>query len=381
MKIIDILGYALSSPYGTGDSLGQPLGVKSIGLIEVHTDTGLVGLGETYAGVYAPELIKPCVDFLKSFLLGLDPFDVELAREIIFHIPCLGRNGLLSSIFSGIEIAIWDILGKATEQPIYKLLNKGSTRDKVKLYASGGSAAFDCHRVEEELNNILDQGFDSFKMRVGHQDWDRDLKRVHTAREILGADRQLMIDAIMGTLKPTWDLNMAKQRANDLAEFQPSWLEEPLHPSNLQDYIRLKEASPVPIATGEALSGTFEFTEYLISNAIDIVQPDVTHCGGYGIAIDVLKLAKKNDIKLVMHVWGSAVAFAANAHFALAFPEVQYLEVPMVPLGLSAQMYTALSQFREGHLWAMEEPGLGVHISPGLKDKYKIVPGSGYRLQ
>ncbi|MCH7656601.1 MAG: hypothetical protein IIC95_11580 [Chloroflexi bacterium] len=120
MIVTDVIGYALSSPYGANDSLGQPLGVKSIGLIEVHTDAGLVGFGETYSGVYAPELVEPAAAFWKPSLLGKDPLDEAASADLLLSIPFVGRSGLLSSVFGGIEIALWDIRGKAAGRPAHE---------------------------------------------------------------------------------------------------------------------------------------------------------------------------------------------------------------------------------------------------------------------
>ena len=108
MIITDLFGYVLSSPYGNNNSLGQPLGVKSIGLVEVHTDTGVVGIGETYSGVYAPELVTPGVAFWKPFLVGQDPMAKDSIAELPLTVPFVGRSGLLSSIYSAIEIALWE---------------------------------------------------------------------------------------------------------------------------------------------------------------------------------------------------------------------------------------------------------------------------------
>ena len=380
MIVTDVIGYALSSPYGANDSLGQPLGVKSIGLIEVHTDAGLVGFGETYSGVYAPELVEPAAAFWKPSLLGKDPLDEAASADLLLSIPFVGRSGLLSSVFGGIEIALWDIRGKAAGRPVHELLSGGGSRERVKLYASGGSAAHDPEAIAAEIGGLIEQGFGAFKMRVGYQEWDRDLARVAAAREALGDGRELMVDAIMGTLKPPWDLETAIARAKDLSRFDLAWLEEPLHPTNLADHARLREAVSVPIASGEALSGPLEFAEYLSAGALDIVQPDVTHCGGYGVARQVAAGAKEHGVRLALHVWGSAVALSANAQFAMACPEVEYLEVPMVTLELTDQMYTAPVRMVDGYLRAPDAPGLGVEVTPELKERYALVPGSGYRL-
>ena len=380
MIIADIVGYALSSPYGKGITLGHPLGLKSIGLVEVYTDTGRVGTGETYAGVYAPELIEPVVTFLKRFLLGLDVENQDLVRNRVAHIPFIGRNGIISSVYSAIDIALWDLKGKAAGKPIWALLNGNRYRDGVNLYASGGSAALEPADIEAELDRVLERGFDSYKMRVGLQDWSTDLERVAVARSRLGESRRLMIDAIMGTHKVPWNLETAAARAADLASVHPFWLEEPLYPGDVAAHAQLRAATSIPIASGEALTGLWEFAQYLHSDGLDIVQPDVTHCGGFSVARDVLRLAGETNTRVAMHVWGSSVAFTANAHFALAFPEVEYLEVPTVPLEVSAQIDPEFYNLSGSSLKAPGKPGLGIELTPETKKHYNYVPETGYRL-
>ena len=200
-RILKIEGFALSSPYGSGKSLGQPLGVKSIGLVKVYTDSGEYGLGETYSGVYAPELIGPIVNFLESYLIGRLVGD-DLIFDGIKNMPFIGGSGILQSVFSAIEIAIWDLRGKILEVPTSKLINKDS-RESTPLYASSGTVIFTTDEIIADVEDIQNLGYTAYKMRVGYQTWETDIKRVESARNTLG-NNDLMVDAIMGTLRPAW---------------------------------------------------------------------------------------------------------------------------------------------------------------------------------
>lgn len=378
MKITKVIGYALSSRYGDGKVLGQPLGVKSIGFVEVHTDEGLTGFGEAYSGIYVPELMEPVIDFLGSRMLGMDPTDPEKIANLV-QIPFVSRNGLVSNLYSAIDIALWDIKSQALALPLHKVLNPNGLGNK-RVYASGGSAAFQPDELRRDVDKVLALGFDSFKMRVGHQAWERDLERVTTVREALGSERFLMVDAIMGSINPPWSSAVARTRLKDLAVFRPYWVEEPLHPSDLPGLIELHADSPVKIATGEALSGSLEYSSYLASGAVDIMQLDVTHCGGITKALEIVGMAKRFGVPLAMHVWGSGVAMAANAHLAFAANEVEWLEIPMVDLEISAQMASVKTAIKNGRMTAPTSVGLGVSVTREMKERYRFVTGSGFRL-
>lgn len=378
MKIVDLRGFGLSSPFGGRKMLGHANNLKSIGLVEVVLKGGTTGLGETYAGVYAPGLIGPAVEFFKPLLVGADASDPEALRRRLERVPFIGRSGLLASVASAVDIALWDALGKARGLPVWKLLNpKG--REKVRLYASGGSVVMTPAEVARDAAESRDAGYSGFKMRVGHRGWAADLRRVEAARRVLG-DRALMVDAIMGTLNPAWDWRTARSRARDLARFSPAWLEEPLHPSDLEGHRRLAADCPVPLAAGEALSGRFEFARYLEADVLDWVQPDATHSGGLTAAKQFVSDSRRAGAKVALHVWGGAAAIAANAHLALACPAVEWLEMPMLSLDLTPRMMNVPLDVRGGWLHAPSEPGLGIRLDAETRRRYKLVAGSGYRI-
>ena len=200
----------ISSEYGNGKVFGQPKSVKTISLIKITTNKKMYGIGETYSGVYSPELIEKLVNFLKHFLIGKkinDSLDITVLRSI----PFISSSGLVKSVISGIEIAFFDLLGKLYNKPIYELLNPHVKKPSfVKTYCSGGSVVFTCDDIKRELEELIKAGFNSYKMRVGLKDLKNDIERVYCARNTMPGKNNLMIDAIMGTHKIKWNINDAK---------------------------------------------------------------------------------------------------------------------------------------------------------------------------
>jgi len=376
-RIKSVEGFALSSPYGQGKSLGQPMGVKSIGLVKIYSESGVYGLGETYSGVYAPELVQPIVKFLESYLIGRLIGD-DLIFDDIKNIPFIGGNGILQSVFSAIEIAIWDVRGKILEVPSSRLMGI-NYREEIPLYASSGSVVFSPNEILNDVECILNLGYTAYKMRVGYQDWSIDVKRVENARYALG-NNNLMVDAIMGTLRPAWDANKAITCSKDLKNFNLKWLEEPVHPENIKGLADVRNSGLVPIAAGEAYSGAREYESILDLQAVDILQFDATHSGGMLVCIELAKRAELAKLDSALHVWGSAIAIAANAQVALAVPSIEILEMPMVSLEITKKMWLEPPIIRNGVLYAADVPGLGVTLDDSLMNEYKLQPNSGYRL-
>tara|TARA_B110000305_G_scaffold182711_1_gene202880 strand:- start:5304 stop:6482 length:1179 start_codon:yes stop_codon:yes gene_type:complete len=377
LRIKKVRGFSLSSPYGSGKVLGQSAGLKSIGFIEVTTESGLTGIGETYAGVYAPELVQPVAEFLAEFVIGRTVGDDNIISSLA-EIPFIGRNGLLRSVASAIDIALWDLRGKVLGLPIHKLLGL-QHHEEVGVYASSGSAALSPKEIEEDVKTILSQGHTAYKMRVGYQDWATDLRRVDAARRNLGA-ADLMVDAIMGTLRPSWDAATAISRASDLEQYGLRWLEEPVAPDDIAGLAEVRQRCRIPIAAGEAYSGSSEYRTLLDASAVDVLQFDATHSGGISACLSLGAEAKIRKLDSAVHVWGSAAAISANASLALACQAVSVLEIPMVYLEITEKMWIEPPSIISGVYRPSQSPGLGVELPDSLKNDYKLVPSSGYRL-
>ncbi len=272
---------------------------------------------------------------------------------------------------SAINIAILDIISKEKSIPLYKLFTD-SPESSVTTYASNGSSILSPSQIKEDISCILDLGFDSYKMRVGYQDWNVDLERVEIARESLG-DKKLMIDAIMGTLKNPWDTDTAFNRLSALTPFTPYWFEEPVHPTNVTGMKQLN--SQFPIAGGEALSSISEFDQYLINDAVTFIQPDATHCGSFTNCLKIINKFKRS----ALHVWGSSSALLANLHIAIA-SKVEFLEYPMMQLMISEELLVEPLKWNGSKLLPPTQPGLGIKLTDEIKEKYKLIRDSNYQI-
>ena len=218
-------------------------------------------------------------------------------------------------------------------------------------------------------------------MRVGINSWDQDLKRIEAARNTLNKNN-LMIDAIMGTINPQWTTEIAIERINDIFDFNPYWLEEPLTSDNLNGYTQLTKLNKVKIACGESLTNWLDFESFITNNAINILQVDATHCGGITTAIKIINLAEKFKIPVAMHIWGSTIALLANANLALAFDTVKWFEIPLVELNLSNDIYTNPYKISENKIQfnLSESDGFDIEISKKNKLKYSFIQESGYKI-
>jgi D-galactarolactone cycloisomerase len=303
------------------------------------------------------------VNFLESYLVGRLIGD-DLIFDDIKNIPFIGGNGILQSVFSAIEIAIWDVRGKILEVPTSQLINKNS-RKSIPLYASSGTVIFTSDEIIADVENILNLGYTAYKMRVGYQEWDTDIKRVESARNTFG-NNDLMVDAIMGTIRPAWSAEKAISRAKDLVDFNLRWLEEPVHPENIKGLAEVCHSELVPIAAGEAYSGNGEYQAILDLKAVDILQFDATHSGGI---LSCVELARKAELVKL-----------DSAQIALTVPSIDILEIPMVSLELTEKMWIEPPIIKDGIWYSSDAPGLGVTLDDSLMHKYKLQPNSGYRL-
>ena len=192
-KIVSIKSFCLSSKILKGKILGQKNQIKTFGFIEIESESGKKGFSENYASVYVTELTNSTVEYLQKFIVGKKISDKDLFSDVA-NIPIIARNGLIKSIIGSIEVAIWDLRGKILNKPVYELLEK--QKNEVKCYASGGSISMDINQIEKEIEEILKKDFKAYKMQVGLETWNKDLKRITKAKSKLSGNK-LMIDAIM----------------------------------------------------------------------------------------------------------------------------------------------------------------------------------------
>ena len=382
MSIISSIETILvSSNYGNGKVFGQPKSVKTISLIKIVTNKKIYGIGETYSGIYSPELIDKVVNFLKPFLIG-KKIDNSLDITVLRSIPFISSSGLIKSVISGIEIAFFDLLGKLYNKPIYELLNPYIKKPSfVNTYCSGGSVVFTCDDIKRELEDLIKTGFNSYKMRVGLKDLKDDIERVYCARNAMPGKNNLMIDAIMGTHKTKWNINDAKSFAKEIKNLNIKWLEEPLNPLNFHEMAKLQKQINVHLAFGESFTSFEEFNNAIISKASKYLQPDVTHCG----YIDMIRLFKSKKIdnhKFALHVWGSKISLLANLHLAIAFKKnIEIIEIPNVKFNFLNKEFDEITNFKRGKIILHDNiSGLGINIDGKSLNKYKFIKSSGFKI-
>jgi D-galactarolactone cycloisomerase len=307
--------------------------------------------------------VRGALGVLRPLYQGQNALEPERTSEILHQNTFwLGRGGSITHTISGIDIALWDILGQATGQPVGRLLG-GRYRDRVRPYASLLMQAPD--RMAGELLPLKQQGFRAFKIGwgpFGRHDAATDEAIVRAAREAIGDDCLLMVDA--GASDAFWpqDYKWALRTAEMLAEYEAAWFEEPLPPDALDDYVALRRQSLVPIAGGEVLTRRQSFQPWLRAGAFDIVQPDATKVGGLSESRRIAWMAEENGARLIPHGWNTAVGLAADLQLASAFPKIDLVEYLTGSPFIDEIVRNPWELDAEGMLAIPEQPGLGINI-------------------
>ena len=329
-------------------------------LVAVVTEEGPVGYGSAFTNV---ALVKAALAQLEPLYRGASAVEPERTSEILHQNTFwLGRGGSLTHAISAVDIALWDLLGQATGQPVGRLLG-GRYRDRVKPYAS--ILMQQPGPLADELARLLEQGFRAFKLGwgpFGRESAAVDDAIVRTSRETVGRDVALMVDA--GGSDAFWrnGYKWAVRTADMLAEHGVAWFEEPLAPDAIDDYRLLREHSPVPIAAGEVLTRRQAFLPWLQTHALDIVQPDATKVGGLSESRRIAWTAADNDVAFVPHGWNTALGLAADLQLASALPGTELVEYLTGSPYIDDVVAEPWRLDADGMLAIPATPGLGVAI-------------------
>jgi D-galactarolactone cycloisomerase len=338
-------------------------------LIAVHTEEGITGYGSVFTN---GGLVEAALKVLEPLYIGENALEPERVTEKLNQNSFwMGRGGTLTHTISGIDIALWDILGKALGQPVGRLLG-GIYRTKVKPYCS--LLMEEPAQMKVVLEPFVAQGFRAFKIgwgpfgRRGNARLDEEI--VRAARDSVGADSQLFIDA--GASDAYWPngLKWALNTAEMLRDYNAGWFEEALKPDAIDDFCELRRQSPVPIAGGEVLTRRQSFLPFLQRGAFDIVQPDATKVGGISEQRRIAWLAEEFGVKYIGHGWNTAIGVAGDLQIAAAMPHADVVEF----IGGSAYVDGILTQpFKldsEGYLEIPMKPGIGVELDPERVARY-----------
>lgn len=330
-------------------------------IVEVVASNGLVGIG---SAMTSKALVEAGVGLLRPFLIGEridEPARVsEKLRQNTFW---QGRGGAVEHAISGIDLALWDLFGKVTQQPVSRLLG-GCYRHKIKPYGSLLFAEPD--ELAVKLKHAVARGFKAIKLGwrpFGRRDNKTDECLIQVARDTVGPDVELMVDA--GGSDAYWPhgYKWALRTAQMLARYDVVWFEEALPPDDLAGFIELRRHAPLPITTGEVLTRRQSFWPYLQNHAVDIIQPDCTKVGGLTEAWRIAWMAYEHNIQWVPHGWNTAVGLAADLHLAAAMPVARYVEF-LTPSPYMDDLVTV--PFRpdaDGFLNIPDQPGLGIELN------------------
>lgn len=365
------------TPKGGWDNEIQP-GDSLHAIVAVHTDGGITGYGSAYTD---GRLVQAALKVLERFFLGENALEPERVTEKMHQNTFwMGRGGTLTHAISGIDIALWDIAGKALRLPVAQLLG-GFHRRRAQPY---------CSLLMDEPGPMRDlvagfraKGFRAFKIGWGpfgrRDDPKLDEAIVKAARQGAGDDAKLFVDA--GASDSYWPngLKWAVRTAHMLKDYDVGWFEEALRPDAIDDFVELRRASPVPIATGEVLTRRQSFLPWFVRGALDIVQPDVTKVGGLSEQRRIAWMADEFGVRYVGHGWNTALGVAADLQLAAALPNVdlvEYIGGSSYVDGITEEPFVLDA---EGWLTIPDRPGLGVTLDKDKLARYS--PDAGALFQ
>ena len=358
-------------------------------LVCVHTDEGFIGLGEAASyGGFLESTESLVVGELRRTIVGEDPFRVEkLWQMMATRAHQRGRRGMLMMAISGIDIALWDIIGQATRTPLYRLL--GGYRDTLAAYASAGFYAGnkDSRALAEEVGGYAERGFKCVKIKVGRQrdalmnplndmqatdyatvTFDEDVERVRAARAAIGPGVKLAIDA-----NNAWTPSLALTFMAQVQDQDIYWLEEPVATEDHEGSALVAQQLITPVAGYETETGLPGFRAMMSARAVDIVQPDVIWSGGITECRKIAAVAQAHGLPVIPHVFSSAVSSIANMHFIASIPNGSWLEFDQNPNALRSDLFEEpLTVGPDGNVCLPERPGLGVTLNMETVDRYRV---------
>jgi D-galactarolactone cycloisomerase len=380
MKITEIRVHVLKS------ALAQPFAFsqgwvrqRSATLVEVLTDAGLIGWGEAFAqGLEPPDIAAAAIEHaLKPLLLGANPLATEVLWHRMYHATRdYGRKGSVVAAISALDIALWDIAGKAYGVPVYALLG-GAFRTQVAPYATGfyriegqGEAA----RLAAEAIEHSEAGFKMMKVKLGYGVADDIACMAAIGRAIEGRGIRLMVDT-----NHAYGRADALRLGRALADYDLLWYEEPVAPEDLRGYAEMREKLTMPIAGGENEHTLYGYRELLAAHALDIAQPDLGSCGGLSAARHITALAQAHGVAVNPHVWGSAIAQAASLQLIAALPithHALFAQGPVLEYDRSShpfrqQLITQPIIQQGGWVQIPHGPGLGVEVDRAVLERYR----------
>ena len=366
MKITDVQTIRLRAPIPTEGQVFSRSGVRSTRsttLVRVETDEGITGIGSASGNGELIEIIIAKV--IKPLLVSTDPTDIDAIWDKAYvrggHKE-FGTRGIGVVALSGVDIALWDILGKVRGLPLYQLLG-GKRRDKVPVYATALYPE-EPSQVARRARAFAERGFHGVKIKVGF-DLDQDIRIVRAVREELGKNFIVMTDANQG-----YNVDVALKAADAFADCGAYWLEEPLFVEDIEGHAILREKGRTPIAVGENLHMRYAFENFILRGAVDFIQPDVARAGGISEIKKIAALAARHKVPVSFHTWGDGVALAASVHLSAALENSIVMELDYTDNPLREELLREPFKVQNGYLFPPERPGLGIELDPHAVERF-----------
>lgn len=369
MKITDIECIHLRLP----EIKAQCDGTQDTLVVRVHTDTDLFGIGEVDS---SPHVAKAVIEApmshticcgLRELVVGENPLAIEdIWRKMYWGSRYMGRRGVVIHAMSAIDIALWDIAGKAHGKPVYELLG-GKGFDRIRAYASMLMGATP-EITYEKAKKAVARGFTAVKFGwdpLGQSE-ELDLALVAAARRGVGEKVALMIDA-----GQCYDVKTARRRCRQFQEYNLTWLEEPLHPDDFAGYGELSRSVEMRIAAGEAEDTRGSYQALMDTGGIDVVQVDVTRCGGLSEARKIADLARDRHKPVVNHSFKTGINMAASLHFLAGTGNNWFLEYGQEPSPLREELTHQTFPVVDGYVALPQEPGLGITLNEATVEAYR----------
>lgn len=373
---VHVISAPLSEPFAFSQGWVHQ---RSSVLVEIRSSDGVTGWGECLChGQQPPEIAATIVEHAcLPYLRGRDAFDVEVLWEELYNrMRPYGQGGAVINALSGVDIALWDLIGRTLGQPIHKLIG-GAFRTRVEPYVTGfyrrrgGSYPADAIR---EAETHLASGFRALKLKTGFGVAE-DIAHVRAVRAAIGSDVRLMMDA-----NCAYSAAEARRVLLELAEARLHFFEEPVAPEDIDGYRQLRGLTATCIAGGENLLGKHACRPWIAGGAFDIFQPDVCACGGFTEAKKIAALCQAWHVPVVPHVWGSGIGLAASLQLLASLPPTPLALVPAEPLleydcsshpFRGALIHEAIGRAADGFVEIPTGPGLGVDIDPEILARYR----------
>ena len=394
MRITNVETILLTGPCTCDPFLSQARHRRSVAFIHICTDTEFTGLGETYAGYFCPEIVPEIVAFFKPILLGINPEKMDISQlwKRMYHCGNYwARVGLGAIVLSGIEAALWDLVGKILDKPVHEILG-GAKFDSLNCYATGGPSNYPVETLLEKLEFYKQLGFNYAKIGAGtfrqetgfdisndpKQAADVEASKFGYIKSHFGDSLDVMMDAHMGNSPDLiWNFETAKAVCEALEPFDLPFLEEPLHYTDPEGYSKLSKSTSIPIAGGECLTCQYEWEVFARCNAFDIGQPDASFTGGLCEFIAVAKMFAKRNRTIAPHAWGAGGSLMQNIHCGFVCENTLFLEIPPAFGPLHSEIVADSFIMKEGKVLPPQTAGLGIKLSHDIINRYPFEPGSG----